>query len=395
MPGPLHGVVVLDLTRALAGPYCTLMLGDMGADVIKIEAPGGGDETRGWGPPFQEGESSYFMSINRNKRSVTLNLKDPEGHEVLCRLVRRADVLVENFRPGTMRRMGMSYDQAVEINPALVYASISGFGQTGPRSQQPAYDQILQGIGGIMSLTGPVGGPPTKVGVAIADICAGMFAAYAIALALFHRERGGGGQYIDTTMLGGQVALLTFQAARYFATGRAPTPGGNRHPTIAPYETFATADGYVNIACGNEGMWQRFCQALGLGELLDDPRFARNADRVAHRDELSTRIQAHLSTRPTGEIVQALEATEVPVGPVFSLDELFADPQAQHLALRREMPHPRVGTVSQTGFPYQLSKTGPALRLPPPLLGLHTAEVLGELGYSEQQIEALRARGVV
>jgi len=395
MPGPLDRIVVLDLTRALAGPYCTLMLADMGADVIKIEAPGGGDETRRWGPPFQAGESSYFMSVNRNKRSLTLDLKAPRGQEVLRRLVQRSDVLVENFRPGTMARLGMTYEQAAALRPDLVYCSVSGFGQTGPRSQQPAYDQILQGMGGVMSLTGAPDGVPTKVGIPIADICAGMFAAYAIALALFHRERGGGGQYVDTSMLGGQAALLTFQAARLFANGTPPGRGGNRHPTIAPYESFQAADGWVNVACGNEGMWQRFCEALGLRALRSDPRFATNADRVRHREELSTAIQAEISRHSVADVVRTLGAAEVPVGPVFRLDELFADPQAEHLELRREIEHPRVGRLAQTGFPYRLSRTPPELRLPPPLLGQHTDEILAELGYEASEARALRDDGIV
>ena len=394
MPGPLANVVVLDLTRALAGPYCSLMLADMGADVIKVEPPGG-DETRGWGPPFQEGESSYFMSINRNKRSVVLNLKDSRGIDILRRLATRADVLVENFRPGTLGRLGLSYEQAAGLNPRLIYCSVSGFGQTGPRSQQPAYDQILQGMGGIMSLTGQVGGPPSKVGVPIGDICAGMFAAYAVALALLHRERSGQGQQIDTSMLGGQVALLTFQAGRFFATGTPPGPGGNRHPSIAPYETFRASDGFVNVACGNEAMWQRFCRALGLADLLDDSRFSLNSDRVANREALSDRLQAHFEIRPTAELVAALEAAEVPVGPVLGLDEVFADPQALHLGMRSEIDHPTVGRISQTGFPYRLSDTSPELRLPPPLLGQHTDEVLRSLGCSDSEILELRRDSVI
>ncbi|HYU18709.1 MAG TPA: CoA transferase [Chloroflexota bacterium] len=395
MPGPLDRVRVVDLTRALAGPYCTLILGDMGAEVIKVELPGSGDETRVWGPPFLEGESSYFMSINRNKKSLTLDLKRPAGREVLGRLVAPADVLVENFRPGAMARLGLSYEQAARLNPRLVYCSISGFGQTGPRAGQPAYDQILQGMGGAMSLTGPADGPPTKFGIPIGDIAAGMFGAYAIACALFARERGGRGQWIDTSMLGSQVALLTFQAGRYFATGTAPGPGGNRHPSIGPYETFAARDGYVNVACGNERMWQRFCKALGLSELLGDPRFSSNADRVANREPLSDRIQERLADMRAAEVIRTLEAAEVPCGPVYSLAEVFDDAQTEHLELRRRLSHPRAGEISVTGFPWRLSETPAEVRLPPPLLGEHTDEVLQELGYSGAQIEGLRDEGVV
>src|SRR5215813_6739276 len=309
MPGPLAGTRVVDLTRALAGPYCSLLLGDMGADVIKIEQPGTGDETRHWGPPFVNGESTYFMSVNRNKRSVVIDLKSSPGQEALHKLVATADVLVENFRPGTMDRLGLSYEVARTLNPSLIYCSVSGFGQDGPRAKQPAYDAILQGMGGIQGISGEPGGTPTRVGVPIADIAAGMFAAYAVASALFWRERDPErrGQRIDASMLGGQVALLTYQAGRYFATNEAPKRIGNRHASIAPYELFACADGFVNVAAANEPMWQRFCRALDLASLLEDPRFSSNPDRVSNRNALSSLVEERFASLTMVEIIDRLE----------------------------------------------------------------------------------------
>jgi crotonobetainyl-CoA:carnitine CoA-transferase CaiB-like acyl-CoA transferase len=393
MAGPLTGTRVVDLTRALAGPYCSLLLGDMGADVIKIELPGSGDETRQWGPPFIEGESSYFMSVNRNKRSVTLNLKSPSGIDALKRLVASADVLVENFRPGTMDRLGLSYAQARALKPSLVYCSISGFGQDGPRAKQPAYDGILQGMGGIQLLTGEPQNDPGRVGVPIADITAGMFAAYAIASALYWRERDPQrrGQFVDTSMLGGQIALLTYQAGRYFATGSPPGRIGNRHASIAPYEMFRTSDGYVNVAAANEPMWQRFCRALDLSSLLEDARFATNPDRVANRSALSAAIEERLSSLTQSEVIERLERAEVPVGPVYDLQQVFADPQSEHLGMSVPTPHPKVPDLRTTGFPYRMSETSPEVRCPPPLLGEHTAEVLRELGYTDSEITSLGA----
>ena len=393
MAAPLQGIKVVDLSRALAGPYCTMMLGDLGADVIKIEMPGRGDDTRGWGPPFLNGEAVYYLSVNRNKKSVTLNLRSERGKKILFKLIKGADVLVENFSAGTMAKLGLPYDRVRDVNPRIVYCSISGFGQSGPDCQKPAFDLILQGRGGWMSFTGPVGGPPTKVGIAIADLASGMFAAYAILAALFCRERTGVGQMIDTSLLDGQVALLTFQAGAYFATGRAPTWIGNRHPMLTPYEPFETADGYVNVAVGNDAIWQRFCRALSLEHLIDDERFRRNADRIEHREELEAILSERFRQFTSAEMLGILEAADVPCGPINNLEQVFNDPQVQHLGLHQSVEHPTIGKLDVTGIPYRFSATPGEIRLPPPLLGQHTEEVLTALRYGREDIEALRRDG--
>ncbi len=391
----LSGIRVVDLTRVMAGPYCTMLLGDLGADVVKIERPGAGDDTRSWGPPFIDGISAYYLCVNRNKRSITLDLKHPAGQEILWRLIEQADVLVENFSPGTVERLGFGYEAVRSRRPQIVYCSISGFGQTGPGKDRTAYDQIVQGMSGLMSVTGFPDGVPTRFGVPIADIAAGMFAAYAIVAALFHRQRTGEGQYIDTSMLGGQVALLTYQAGIYFATGETPKRTGNAHPIVAPYQTFSTADGYVNIAAGNDAIFARLCRALGLEHLLEDPRFQTNAGRITNLPALVESLEAVLKTYRTSEVVAMLDAADVPCGPIYTVPEVFADPQVQHLELRQRVPHPALGEVDQLGFPYRFSASPAAIRRHPPLLGEHTEEVLAEVGYSPAEIARLREAGAV
>ncbi len=395
MAAPLTGLRVLDLTRALAGPFCSMMLGDMGADIIKVEQPGIGDNSRVWGPPFQSGESSYFLSVNRNKRSIAINMRDPQGAEVLRKLVAESDVLLENFVPGTLDRLGFSYEACQAMRPDLVYCSISGFGQVGPDRERAAYDQIAQGMGGVMSVTGEIGGQPTRVGIAIADIMAGMFAAYAVMNALYHRQSTGQGQFVDTSLLDGQLAIMTYQAARLFATGDAPGSSGNHHPTIVPYGVYKAADGYLNLAVGTEDLWRRFCSAMAIEHLRDDPRFATNPLRSANRDALNALLDPLFAVRTVAEIDALLNAQGIPCGAVLDLKGAFANPQVAALNAIRSIQHPTAGEIQVVGPPYRLSETPAEIRLAPPTLGQHTDEILSGLGYQETAIAALRERRAV
>ncbi len=393
--GPLNGITVLDLTRVLSGPYCTMMLADMGARIIKIEQPGRGDDTRAWGPPFQNGESAYFMSINRNKESVTLNLKHPDGRRGLDRLIERSDVLVENFRPGTLGQMGLGYADLAARYPSLVYCSVSGFGHTGPRRLEPGYDAVMQGEGGLMSITGPTEGPGCRLGVAIADIVSGMFAAYGVAIALLVRHRTGRGQFVDVGMLDSAAALLTYQAGIYFANGEVPGRMGNRHPTIVPYETLETADDDFVVAIGNDQLWRKFCNVLGLNELVNDPRFAANKDRVQANDVLRAIIVERTRTKPAGEWIETLTAAGIPCGAVRDLAQVFADPQIIAREMVVALNHPVAGAIRALGVPVKLQDTPGAVRTPPPTLGQHTGQVLAEIGITPGEIERLKREGAI
>ena len=394
--GPLAGLVVLDLTRVLSGPYCTMMLADLGARVIKIEQPGRGDDTRAWGPPFAGSESAYFLSINRNKESVTLNLKHDRGRELVMQLLERADVLIENCRPGAMTRLGLDYERLSARWPRLVYCSISGFGQAGPRRDEPGYDAVVQAEGGLMSITGPGDGPPFRLGVAVADIVTGMFAAQGITAALLARERTGRGQFVDIAMLDSTVALLTYQASSYFATGASPVRMGNRHPSIVPYENFAASDGDFVLSVGNDAIWQSFCRVTGLDELARDPRFATNAARVEHYDDLKPLLDERLRTKSRREWIAALLAAGVPCGAVRNAGEVLNDPQLEHRGMIAGVDHATEGRIHVLGSPLTLSETPSSVRDAPPTLGQHTESVLTrDLGLSKQELEELRAAGVI
>ena len=374
---PLHGVRVLDLSRVLAGPYCTMVLGDLGADVIKVEPPDG-DETRAWGPPFAAGESAYYLCINRNKRGMVVNLKTEEGREILRDLAMKSDVLVENFRPGTLARYGLDYETLRPDQPRLVYCSISGFGQTGPLRDRPGYDFMIQAMGGLMSFTGEPEGEPMKVGVAISDIMAGMYAVVAILAALQARAATGEGQYLDISLFDSQLAWLANVASNYLISGRLPKRYGNAHANIVPYQSFAASDGWLVITVGNEKQFEALCNVIGKPDLCQDARFATNSTRVEHRDELVALLQPVFPSRTVAEWLALLE-DELPCGPVHTLDKVFAEPQVEAREMLVTMEHPSIGDLPLVGSPLKFSQTPVTYRLPPPRLGEHTDEILREV----------------
>ncbi|HSM95419.1 MAG TPA: CaiB/BaiF CoA-transferase family protein [Rhizomicrobium sp.] len=404
--GALSHIRVLDLSRVLAAPFATQILGDLGAEVIKVEKPGEGDETRAFGPPFlkeengNRGDATYFLTANRNKKSVAIDFAKPEGAALVRQLARRAHVVVENFKTGTLAKYGLDYEALKKENPALIYCSLTGFGHTGPYKDKAGYDYLIQGMGGLMSITGqPDGSPgaePMKVGVAISDLVTGLYAANAIQAALIHQARTGEGQSIDMALFDCQAAALANQAMNYLAGGMVPTRLGNAHPNIVPYQVFATSDGHLILAVANDGQFRRFCKAAGLEHLSGDQRYATNAERVGRREEIVALLTPVFAKRSTADWIAALEMANVPCGPINRIDQVFADPQAVARGLAVTMPHSAAGSVRLAANPLRLEKTPPEYRLPPPLLGQHTGEILSQvLGLGSAEIDALAKSGTV
>ncbi len=395
MPGPLDGIKVLDLTRVLAGPYATMLLGDLGAEVIKIEQPGMGDESRNFGP-FKNGFSLYFMSVNRGKRSITLNLKTERGQAIFKQLLAHTDIVVENFRPGTMKKLGLDYDTLKTEHPSLIYAACSGFGQTGPYAQQGAYDMIIQGMGGIISITGEPEGPPVRVGTSISDITAALFTTIGVLSALHHRNETGKGQFVDVAMLDSLVAVLENAVVRYFATGEAPKPLGARHPAITPFEAFASADGHVIIALGNDTLWAKFCEHVNRQDLISDERFRTNADRTENHAELFPILSEIMSQRTTDDWIDALGKIGVPCGPINAMDKVVSHPQVQAREMITRVAHHITGAVEVPGVPIKLSETPGNVDAPAPSLGEHTTEILTDiLKMSPNEVAALKQDSVI
>ena len=395
MPGALNGLRVLDMSRVLAGPFCCMMLGDHGADVIKVEPPAG-DETRTWGPPFVDGESTYYLGINRNKRSIALDLASDSGRDIVCRLASTADVIVENFRTGTMDRFGLGYSELSRVNPRLVYVSISGFGRTGPYANVAGYDGAVQAFGGFMSINGEADGQPLKAGIAVADLATGLFASQAVLLALHARRESGVGQQVEVSLLESLLALLHPHTSSYLNAGLVGKPHGNSHPMIAPYDLIACADRSVFLPGGNDGQVRRLAAVIDRPDLADDPRFRTNQDRIAHRTELLAVLREAFRKWNAMELCRRLWDAGVPVGPVNAIDEVFADPQVLQREMLQSIPHPGLsaGDVRLAGFPVKMTATPPSARRHPPRLGEHTREVLCELGYTPVEVDALVASGV-
>jgi crotonobetainyl-CoA:carnitine CoA-transferase CaiB-like acyl-CoA transferase len=393
---PLRGIRVVDLTRILAGPYATMILGDYGADVVKVEHPNGGDDTRRWGPPWVPGgASAYFTAVNRNKRSCTLDFKRDEGREILWRLVEGADVLISNFRPGVLARLGFDYQSARERNPRLIYVLINGYGETGPAAEKPSFDVIVQGESGVMDVTGFPDGPPTRVGISLGDETAGLLAVQGILAALFERSRTGEGQKVEVALHDGLLSLLIYHAQGWLAGGARPVRLGNAHPSIVPYQTFPTADGWINVGVGNERQWTAFCRVIGREEWTADPRYRTNSDRVVHRGELVPALEKIFAERPATEWIEVLSAAEIPCGRIRSVPEALDSPEARARDMVVDVETADGRSLRVVGPPIKLSATPAAVRRPPPRLGEHTDQVLAEIGHSPEEIERLRASRVV
>jgi crotonobetainyl-CoA:carnitine CoA-transferase CaiB-like acyl-CoA transferase len=391
----LDDIYVVDLSRVLSGPVCTMILGDMGAEVVKVEPPPAGDDSRQWGPPFLGGTSTYFLSVNRNKKSLGLNLKTEQGRRILWKLIERADVLVENFRPGVLEKLGFGFEAVSKAHPRTIYCSISGYGHTGPYRDRPGYDVIAQAESGVMDLTGEPDRPPVKLGASLADIVTGLYALQGILVALLARHRTGKGQHIDVSLLDSMVSTLTYQAQIYLTTGRSPKRMGTRHPSIVPYESFETKDGFVNIGVTNQKQWTNFCRVLGFQELAADPRFEKMDARLKHYDELRPVIDAALSKLTRVEVIRKLTEVGIPVGPINSVAEILEDPQIHAREMIARLTHPRYGPLRVLGIPVKLSETPGSIEMPPPLFGENNRDVLAGLGYSDSDIGEFAKAGVI
>ena len=392
---PLQDIKVIDFSQILAGPFCTMLLADMGADVVKIEKPNGGDDTRRYGPPFIEGESAAFLTLNRNKRSIVLDLKSEQGIAVVRRMLEDADVMIHNFRPGVVDRMGLAYEDVSALNPAIVYCTVSGFGTTGPYSSRAGFDLVAQGMSGLMSINGFPGAPPAKVGVPMADLNTGMFCAYGILTAYINRLTTGQGQHVDASLIESGIAYTLYESATYFATGEVAGPLGSAHRMIAPYQAFATQDGYINIGAANQNNWERMCRAVGREDLLDDDRFASNPERMVSIDALTPIMEETFRTQTTAHWVEVLENAGVPCGPIYNIEQVYADPHVQSRDMSVELEHPKSGSIRNIGVPVKLSDTPGSVRTPAPLLGQHSEEVLAQYSYADGDITAFRDAGVL
>lgn len=394
MSGPLKGIKVVDLTRVLAGPFCTMLLADLGAEVTKIERPGSGDDSRAFGPHIQ-GESAYFMSINRGKKSLTLDLKAEKGREIFLKLIDQADVVVENFKPGVMKKLGLDFATLHQRNPRLIYCASSGFGQTGPYSSRPAYDLIIQGMGGLMSITGPDAATPTKVGSSIADIFAGVFSVIGILSSLHSRNTTGVGQMVDVAMLDCMVSILENAIARFTGSGEDPVPIGNRHPSIAPFSSVTTADGFINVACGNDLLWKKLCDLIGRPEIAADAKYLTNRSRCEHMPELLPLLNAAMKKQTSAYWLEKLQAEHVPAGPINTISQVLSDPQIIARQMIVELTHPVAGLIKVPGTPIKLSKTPASVLIPAPMLGQHNEEILAHIGYSQADIASFKADAVI